>query len=184
MRILLVGDSEAGAVAPYVSAVKRPGETVLVDSVVGSSIQAWSNGQLAAAVTQYQPDVVAVFLGTNNYYAMSSPNLAPIFAQMPARSVWVGPTAVQGKSWPISSWIKNACASRGVPYVDTQALGIQLRDGVHPTPEGAVQWLRYIWPLLEKESIAPAPVSRVAYGTTIVGSLLAGALGYLLWSEL
>lgn len=181
VKVLLIGDSEAGAVSPYVSSVLRPGETISVSSVVGSRIQAWSNGQLAAAVAQAQPDVVAVFLGTNDYWATSSPNLAPIFAQLPARAIWVGPTAVQGRAWPISTWIQNACASRGVPFVNTEALGIPLRDGIHPTAAGAVKWLQAIWPLVEQESTAPAPVSSVSYA--IVAGLAAGVLGYVLWDS-
>jgi hypothetical protein len=178
MRVLLVGDSEAGAVQPYLSSVLRPGETAFVSSVVGSRIEAWSNGQITTAIVNAKPDVVVVFLGTNNYYDTTAPNLAPIFAQLPARSVWVGPTSVQGKSWPIDGWLRTAVAARGIPYVDTESLGIPLRDGVHPTPAGAVTWLKTIWPIVEATYAVPIGTSPLlAYGALAAAI---GIWGYLL----
>lgn len=192
MKVLLVGDSEAGAVQPYLSAVLGPGETANVNSVVGSRISAWSSGQLASAIAATNPDVVVVFLGTNDYYDNALPNLTPVFSQLPTgRTVWVGPTSVQNKSWPVDNLLKNAMQAQGIPFIDTESLGISLRDGIHPDAAGAKKWLQAIWPVVRQVYasgaqasgyVQAAPtMSPTAYGAIVVGAGMVGALAYVMW---
>lgn len=154
MRILLIGDSEAGAVAPYLSSVQRPDDVVHTVYLVGSRIEAWSSGAqkpvLLQALASYAPDVVIVFLGTNHYSDSVAPPVASLLSVLQAAApnasvLWVGPTSVQGKTWPVDTWLAQETAAAGVPYVDVEALGIPLRDGIHPTADGAKQLLQAIW---------------------------------------
>lgn len=147
-NVLIVGDSEAGATATQLHQVKRPNEHVSLDYKVGSTIQFWAAGKFQKSMKNHpDTDEVIIFLGTNNYGNSTLPDVTPILNEIKARHVkctWVGPTSVHGKHWPINSMLK-AAVSNTCTYVDTESLGIDLHDGVHPTPSGALKWIRYIW---------------------------------------
>lgn len=147
-NILIIGDSEAGAAATQLQRVKQPYEHVDLDYKVGSQIQFWTSGAFKKSLDSHPGvDEVIIFLGTNNYGSKSLPDVTPILDEIKRRNlkcVWVGPTAVFGKKWPINDLLK-ASVSSTCTYVDTQALGVELHDGVHPTPAGALKWLRFVW---------------------------------------
>ena len=156
-RILIVGDSEACAVSPYVKLVKDPLDTVDVDCKGGTTVPYWSLlGNFRAALSRHpKPDSVLIFLGTNHYSDPKAnvPGVKNILGLVQERNincVWVGNTAVHGKHWPINVTLKNAVTPT-CDYFDTEQAGIQLSDGVHPTREGAIKWLKAIWPTIPQK---------------------------------
>lgn len=159
-RILIIGDSEACAVAPVVKKAKLPTDTVDVDCKGGTVVQYWGlGGNFRAALSRHpRPDVVLVFLGTNHYWQAKTPPVKPVLDLIRDRGlqcVWVGNTAVHGKQWQINGLIRNA-VSPPCDYFDTEAAGIPLYDGVHPDAKAALLWLQKVWPMIplkyEKES--------------------------------
>ena len=148
-HILIVGDSEAGAehgVMPFIGKVKRSNEDVQFDYKNGTRIQFWAKNIPAALARHPKPDVVIVFLGTNNYTDTVLPDLSPILNVIQAtgaKCIWVGPTSVHGKTWTLDTLLANGVSP--CVYVDTEALGIELVDGIHPTADAAVKWLEAIW---------------------------------------
>ena len=181
--ILIVGDSEAGAVQPYLGTVRLPSDTVNVVFKGGTRIEAWATGaqksSLLQALAQYTPQIVVVMLGTNHYYDTTAPPIAPLVnlirANAPGASIlWVGPTSVNGKSWPVDAWLAQEAAALGVPYLDTEKLGIPLADTAHPTAAGAQQWLRYIWAALPVATGSPKSIlpAVALFGLAAVGAWL------------
>jgi hypothetical protein len=151
-RILIVGDSEAGYVSRRISEVKLAHDTVEVDAKSSTTIQYWSElGNFLTVLNRHQKsDIVVIFLGTNNYGNTTLPNVAPILDEVVKRNlkcIWVGPTAVRGKNWPINAMLK-ARVQPVCKYLDTQASNISLEDGIHPTHESILKWLKLVWSLL------------------------------------
>jgi len=160
-HVLIVGDSEACAVAPYAKpvawqtndAAHEPHDDIEIDCKPGTVVQYWGGqGNLRAALERHaRPDVVVVFLGTNHYReATAAPPVMPILdiiSEQGARCVWIGNTAVHGKKWPINRLL-SAAVQPTCEYFDTEAAGIELIDGVHPTKQGAVKWLNLVWPMV------------------------------------
>lgn len=157
-HVLIVGDSEAGAVGPYIKRLRpRDGVTdvVSVDYVNNSTIRDWSGGQLDGdtglfnASLKRHPDIdtVIIFLGTNDYWLNVPPDVKPVLDQISSRGltcVWVGNTATHGKHWGINRVLRSV-VSPTCTYFDTEAAGITLKDGIHPTPEAAAMWLQAVW---------------------------------------
>lgn len=164
-RVLIVGDSEACAVRPYVQveadrindASGMPHDVVHVDCKGSTLISYWGTyGNLRRALHEFRdPDDVLVFLGTNHYWNTTAPNVDDILNVIKddatwsgaGTCVWIGPTAVKGRSWPVNGLLRDAVSSQ-CSYFDTEAADIPLADGVHPAKPGAVQWIRSIWPLI------------------------------------
>lgn len=151
-RTLIVGDSEAGFVSRRLKEFKEkvhPEETFDTDFKGGTVIQYWAaGGNFRAALSRHpKPDTVIIFLGTNNYWQKTMPDVKPILDEVQSRGIrciWVGPTEVQGKKWEINQLIK-AAVTPTCTYVDTETLNIPLEDGVHPTYAGIFKWLNAIW---------------------------------------
>lgn len=181
MNILIVGDSEAGAVQPQINTVRAADEQVTFDFLVGSSIQHWSGGGIQASLAQHpNPDLVIVFLGTNNFSATTLPDVKPILsaiANAGAKMLWVGPTSVHGQNWPINNLLKQAVS----PYVDTESLGIPLRDRVHPTPAGAQEWLKAVW---AAKNAIPASSSETNLVTVAIAGFILGIASYFAYTSL
>jgi len=151
-RILIIGDSEACAVAPVVKLAKLPTDAVDVDCKGGTVVQYWGvGGNFRAALSRHpKPDVVLIFLGTNHYWQEKVPAVDPVLNIIKDRGfqcVWVGNTAVHGKSWEINGLIR-AAVSPTCDYFDTEAANIPLYDGVHPNAEAALLWLQKVWPTI------------------------------------
>lgn len=157
-RVLIVGDSEACAVGYYAKKTvakineenHEPADVVEIDCKGGTVVGYWgSGGNLKAALRRHQtPDDLLIFLGTNHYWnEKDTPNVQPILDEVTwskANCVWVGNTAVHGRHWNINNLLRVAVTPE-CSYFDTEEANISLADGVHPTPEGAVKWLRLVW---------------------------------------
>lgn len=153
-RVLVVGDSEACAVAPYVRRVAPPTDDVAVECLQGTTVGYWgAQGHLAQALARHpRPDAVVVFLGTNHYWQAKAPDVVPVTAAIEATGAsctWVGNVAVAGRKWPIDGLMR-AAVEPACTYYDTEAAGIPLVDGMHPTAEGALLWLRAVWPTIKE----------------------------------
>lgn len=148
-RTLIIGDSQVGSVQRRLKEVREPNEIIDTDFKNGTSIQYWAEqGNFVKALSRHpQPDIVVVFLGTNNYSNKTCPNVTPILDEIVKRGikcVWVGPVEVRGRKWPINGLIKQAVTPT-CTYVDTENFSIPLEDGVHPTYTGILKWLRAVW---------------------------------------
>lgn len=151
-RILIIGDSEACAVAPQVKKAKLPTDTVDVECKGGTVVQYWgAQGHFKAALAKHpKPDVVVIFLGTNHYWQKETPPVAPVLdlvRENGLKCVWVGNTAVKGKKWAINGLIREAVTPT-CDYFDTEEADIPLWDGVHPDPTAALKWLQAVWPTI------------------------------------
>lgn len=148
-RILIVGDSEACTVKYQVAKVKLATDTVDVDCKGGTVTDYWAKGgNFRGALSRHpEPDVVLVFLGTNDFWKKVAPDTGPITDLIHDRNlgcVWVGPTAVHGKQWPVNDMLRDEVTPT-CEYFDTEYEDIPLWDGVHPDPAAAERWLRLIW---------------------------------------
>jgi len=155
-RILVVGDSEACAVGAYADDKVWRAKAGLgaSDDVVGvwckasTPIEYWSEqGHMLEAISEFEPTVVLVFLGTNNYGAKKAPDVEPILdlvKERDLRCVWVGNTAVRGKNWAINGLLRDAVTPT-CRYFDTEADHIVLWDGIHPGASEAQRWLKDVW---------------------------------------
>jgi hypothetical protein len=159
-HVTIIGDSEACAVGAYAIQVakqindenKEPHDVVAFACVNGTKVEYWSNGGAFKSTLEAIPDtdVVLLFLGTNNYWYTKAPDADVILKEVRDRElacVWVGPTAVQGRTWRVNQLLHDAVTPT-CDYFDTQAAHIPLRDGIHPTGFGAIAWIRDIWPLI------------------------------------
>ena len=160
-NILIVGDSEACAMKfGAITAVRQPGEMVFNICKNGTRVAYWEGEKMRNALSTGKYDTVIVFLGTNDYG--SKPDPTKIVSQIKATGascVWVGPTLVRGKKSVTNDHLRTRVSP--CVYLDTQALGVPLVDGIHPTSSGAVKWLTEVWRLknlLRKQS-KPKPVT-------------------------
>lgn len=150
-RVLIVGDSEAGRVSWVIKDVKDSDDVVDVVYKGGTPIAYWaSNGahQLNQAFNDHPgTDTVVIFLGTNDWYRKTLPDVDPILKAVTDRGiscVWVGPTSVHGKKWPINDMLENKVSSV-CSYFNTEVAEISLEDGVHPNQQEARKWLGMVW---------------------------------------
>lgn len=158
-HVLVIGDSEACAVNLYIrktvkeinEAAHKPLDVVDVACKGGTVVQYWGEqGHFREALKKYpNPDAVVIFLGTNHYWQGTRPPVETILNQIqaPTSCVWVGNTAVKGKRWKINNILREAVQPT-CSYFDTEAAGIELPDGVHPSGAGAIKWLKGIWPMI------------------------------------
>ena len=123
----MIGDSQLCGMKPYVRRLAEQYDDVVSgDCRTGSRVSAWAGHRFAE-----DADVVIVVLGTNDYATITVPNVAPILQSIQrvnARCVWVGPTAVRGKVWPVNELLKEAVSSVCM-YVDLSHESTS--DGVH-----------------------------------------------------
>lgn len=159
-HILIVGDSEACAVGTYVkdvvkqinSSANQPEDIVDIECKVGTTVPYWTAGKFHAALDKHPlSDTVLIFLGTNHYWNQrDTPDVTPILSTVSERGlncVWVGNTAVNGKHWNINNLLRFAVTPR-CDYFDTEAAGISLVDGVHPSKSATIKWIKEVWKLI------------------------------------
>lgn len=152
-RILLIGDSQVFYMQVIFDRanVKKSNETVMFDSHPGFTILAMDRIFVAEMSKYPRLDEVIIFLGTNNWpFDKWQQPMDDILREVQRRNVkclWVGPTEVYHKvdrvkalNKEIKTTIAGVC-----DFFDTQAAGIELQDGVHPSIEGGKKWLQEIW---------------------------------------
>lgn len=157
-HVLIIGDSEACAVAPVAREVARawadkhgqPVDDVAVECKGGTVIQYWGPGGHARSALQAHPktDTLVVFLGTNHYWQKplnGDPKLIlDLVADRGLQCVWVGNVAVKGRKWPVNGDLRQAVTPT-CNYFNAEEEPIQLWDGVHPDRANARIWLADVW---------------------------------------
>lgn len=150
-NILLIGDSEVMYNHWYFKPMEKDNETVFFDSKPGTTI-GWWNFHFKDEMAKYKNiDVVIVFLGTNNFnftYLQEHQNIIDGIKSSNAKCIWVGPTNVRMKGWKnphITGKLLKEAVAGTCTYFDTEAADIELADGIHPSRDGAINWLQKIW---------------------------------------
>lgn len=157
-HVLIIGDSEACAVAPVAKEVAKawadahgqPVDDVAVECKGGTVISYWAQGLHAQLALNAHPktDTLLVFLGTNHYWQktlVGDPK--PILDLVTGRNlqcVWVGNVAFRGKKWPVNEQIR-AAVTPTCSYFNAEEEPIQLWDGAHPDRANARKWLTDVW---------------------------------------
>jgi hypothetical protein len=146
-NILVMGDSLACGSKWRIGEVKLPTESIQTECKVSSPIEFWSEKGAGKRALDAHPETneVIIFLGTNNYYSTSVPDVEPLLREVRHRSLkctWVGPTAVRGKKTALNPLLK-AAVEKQCKYVDAE--DIPLGDGIHPTMDGWLTLLKKIW---------------------------------------
>lgn len=190
-RMLLVGDSLVGGLAPYLKGLVEPaGWGFTSASNVGKSTR-WYGQQniIASLVAQHAPQLVVIVLGTNDGGAESTPDryrqfIADVVAQTgDAKVIWVGPPTI-----PRSAEDDRGSAARnriladcpGIQAVDGRAMTDDLNahrtpDGVHFTQAGSKIWAGRIFALIQNVKVKTAANwKRVVGVLSLVGLAVAG----------
>lgn len=154
-EVLVVGDSEAGYASRKTEAARSWFDTVHVDAKGGTTIEYWGKqGALHRALGRWRaghpgrsgPDVVVLFLGTNDHWRSSVPDTAPIFQELgEIPCVWVGPTAVEGRRHLFTQLLELEVSGR-CRWVSSESL--ELEDGWHPVGGAILPWLQEVWSVM------------------------------------
>lgn len=89
--------------------------------------------------------MVLIYLGSNDYWKQPDPSgvLSAIKTAGITRCRWVGPPLIRGARGAANEHLRRAVERDGTcSYFDSTELKLVLRDGVHPTYDGHVAWLR------------------------------------------
>lgn len=157
-RVLLVGDSLAVGLGPYLSELSKP-RRVAFDSmgVVGTRIDQWSsNPALKDRLASFQPTLVLISLGTNDAYMMGGiqtvadqrarlRELLTLIKGSGADYVWIGPPTLPAAKNPwMVAMIRDEVATGH--YYHSERLDLPRGpDGLHPTIKGYAGWAGLIW---------------------------------------
>ncbi len=157
-RLLLVGDSMAVGLSPYLGAiardekvpfrsVAREGRTITDYGALTSSEDAQ---RLERALREFQPTLVLVALGTNDeYLAPASLDAeeddldALLDLLEPYDVAWIGVPELPKED---SNGAVQLIKSTGVPYFPSERLELERApDGLHPTAAGYAKWAGMLW---------------------------------------
>jgi len=157
-RVLLVGDSLAVGLGPYLRELSGP-RRVAFDSTaaVGTRIDQWSsNAALRGKIASFQPTLVLVSLGTNDAYMMGGvvtaeqqrARLRDLVAMIKASGadyVWIGPPALPAAKNPfVLAMLRDEVPSSR--YYHSERLTLPRGpDGLHPTIKGYAGWAGALW---------------------------------------
>lgn len=157
-RILLVGDSLAVGLGPYLRELSGP-RRVAFDSTaaVGTRIDQWSsNATLKAALAAFRPTLVLVSLGTNDAYMQGGVataeqqrlrlrELLSLIKAHGADYVWIGPPALPAAKNPyVLAMLKDEIPLSH--YYHSERLDLPRGpDGLHPTLKGYAGWAGLVW---------------------------------------
>jgi hypothetical protein len=142
-RVALIGDSlAAGLTAPMTALAKASGVPFQAEGHVGSTVAQWlATPSWGAWVAGFQPSVVLVELGTNDY-ANPAPSLAQ-YRQLAAKfpgAVWVMPPV---QPFNALTKVRAVISEIGVPVIPAMT-GLQFgSDGIHPA--NYAPWAQFIW---------------------------------------
>lgn len=156
-RVLLVGDSLAVGLSPYLADMakqERIGFSSL--AVVGTRIEQWAdNPSLRERLASFRPTIVLVSLGTNDEYLIGADVVTRqqaalrrlvslLMTASPEHVVWVGPPTLPKASNGVVAMLKATVPSRD--YFPSESLTIPRGpDGIHPTARGYAGWAGAIW---------------------------------------
>ena len=148
--VLLVGDSMAGGLAPFLKKkVEAAGGRLLSEQEQSSTIIWWQgSGKLRALVASHRPDIVFIALGSNELFTSKPEARAPLIRRMVedvgARpAYWIGPP-----TWKPGGRLDAVIAENfqaGRFYSSDQLAVPRATDGKHPTLAGFERWVELVW---------------------------------------
>jgi lysophospholipase L1-like esterase len=147
---LLVGDSMAEGIGPYLQKkVEAAGGRFINGQERSSTIIWWQgSGKLRALLSQYQPDIVFIALGSNEIF-LSRPELrAPVIKEMVAElgrrpAFWIGPPSWKPDTGLVRVIDENFQSDHFYNSNDLKVA--RAADGKHPTAQGYQYWTELIW---------------------------------------
>jgi lysophospholipase L1-like esterase len=148
--VLLVGDSMAGGLGPFLQKkVEEAGGRFVNVQEQSSTIIWWhGSGRLREALMRHQPDVVFISLGSNELFTKSPDTRAPIIKkiveEIGARpAYWIGPPSWKPDRGLVRVIEENFQAGR---FYNSNHLDVpRAQDKKHPTQEGYERWVELIW---------------------------------------
>jgi len=159
-RVALVGDSLAVGLGPALKKLAdAEGIPFWYEGHSGTTPAQWAGhvagacGTCGGGLASFQPTVVLVSLGTNDF-GRAVVDLTPYatlrdrFTSLPSHVVWIDPPPMTRDV----AGARAAIAALGVPVAHISAL--PQVDGVHPTPSGYATWAKHIWSLLRERQPA------------------------------
>jgi len=162
-RLLVVGDSLAVGLAPYLSALARDaGVHVTALAKQSTRIDQWAQSPALAQALAAHPTVVLVSLGTNDAYMdhaakAQAPHLERLLAAIAgarAQVAWVGPPTLPTLARAPSRELLDLLVAR-VPagaYFPSHTYPIERGpDRLHPSARGYAAWAAAIWCWLTAE---------------------------------
>ncbi|MDX6695967.1 MAG: hypothetical protein QOF02_3570 [Blastocatellia bacterium] len=148
--VLLVGDSMAEGIGPYLQKkVEAAGGRFINGQERSSTIIWWQgSGKLRALLSQEQPDIVFIALGSNEIFLEQPELRAPVIKEMVAElgkrpAFWVGPP-----SWKPDTGLVHVIDENfqsGHFYNSNDLKVPRAKDGKHPTAQGYQSWTELIW---------------------------------------
>jgi len=157
-RVLLVGDSLAVGLSPYLSVLAGP-RRVAFDSTaaVGTRIDQWANNAaLRQRLATFAPTLTLISLGTNDAYMMGGaataeqqrPQLRALLSMIKAAGsdyVWIGPPLLlEAKNLPMLAMIRDEVPMSH--YYHSERLDLPRGpEGLHPTIKGYAGWAGALW---------------------------------------
>lgn len=153
-RVFLFGDSLAVGLAPHLKALfEESGVPFAQVSKSGTRIDQWANSEvLQKKLTEFQPTIIMVSLGTNDEYlpgaavARQAPYLATLRENVGRHGdlVWIGPPTLPKETNGVTGMIKGEIPSSH--YFASDQLSIPRGpDSIHPTARGYAAWAGSIW---------------------------------------
>jgi hypothetical protein len=149
-RVLLVGDSMAQGIAPFLQRrVEAAGGVWISEPEQSSTIIWWQgSGKLRALIAEHRPDIIFIALGSNELYTQDAESRASIIQRMVEeiggrQAYWVGPP-----SWKLGSRLVPVIEENFQPghFYNSDHLDVPRgKDGKHPTGAGYERWVELIW---------------------------------------
>jgi lysophospholipase L1-like esterase len=156
-RLLLIGDSLAVGLAPYLRDLSGR-ERIAFASLakVGTRIDQWAaSSDLQNLLASFRPNMILVSLGTNDEYLQGADAVERQRAALrrlvvllmkasPQFIIWIGPPTLPKATNGIVPMLKAEIPSRD--YFPSEQLVIPRGpDGIHPTARGYAGWAGAIW---------------------------------------
>jgi lysophospholipase L1-like esterase len=148
--ILLIGDSMAGGIGPYLQKrVEEAGGRFISGEEQSSTIIWWQgSGKLRELLGQHRPDIVFIALGSNELFVSQPETRAPLIKAMVEElggrpAFWIGPP-----SWKPDGGLVRVIDENFQPghFYDSNNLKVaRAPDGKHPTAQGYQYWTELIW---------------------------------------
>jgi lysophospholipase L1-like esterase len=149
-RVLLVGDSMAEGIAPFLqSRVEAAGGVWTSEPEQSSTIIWWQgSGRLRELIAQHRPDIIFIALGSNELFTKDAEARASIIRTMVSeigsrQAYWVGPPSWKPGSRLVPVIEKNFQDGH---FYNSDNLDVPRGpDGKHPTLKGYERWVDLIW---------------------------------------
>ncbi|HEV7842975.1 MAG TPA: hypothetical protein VGO69_04720 [Pyrinomonadaceae bacterium] len=149
-RVLLVGDSMAEGIAPFLQRRVEAAGGVWTSQPEQSSTIIWwqGSGRLRELIAQHRPDIIFIALGSNELFVKDAEARASIIRTMAAEigsreAYWVGPP-----SWKPGSRLVPVIEEnfQDGHFYNSDNLDVPRGpDGKHPTLRGYERWVELIW---------------------------------------